>query len=325
MSAATPRLAAAPLPPFTRRRIAALAADVLRASGAEGVLPTPMEPVRRAAGIRALVDLCELPADPPPALGRILGAYWYEARTAFVAADQSEPRRRFTAAHEAAHAMCPWHGDTLRLDDAATLVGRVRDQIEAEANFGAARLIFQGARFHAEAAELGTSLRTPLALAERYGASRHAALHHYAEEHPDAVALLVAGRWPQRDGTLPIWSTVESPSFLARHGRLADRLGTLDGPLAEILEEARRANDPPGTRVRLSGASFTAEAYYNRHCHFVLVAEAYRRSRSSCAANSASRAVSRATASRTPSRSVSAASYATQASPVPSAASSSAA
>ena len=266
--------APAPLAPFTRRRIADMAAATLRAAGVDGVLPTPMEPVRRAAGVRELVDVRELGAEPPPGFGRILGAYWYEARTAFVAAGEPEPRRRFTEAHEATHALCPWHGDTLRLDDAATLDGRVHDQLEAEANFGAAHLIFQGPRFHAEAAEHGTSLRTPLALAPRYGASRHAALHFYADEHLEPVALLVAGRWPQRDGTLPIWSTVESPSFLARHGRLGDHLARLDGPLAEILAAARTANDPPGTRVRLSGAAFAAEAYYNRHCHFVLVAEA---------------------------------------------------
>jgi len=267
-------MSAAPLEAFTRRRVAGLAAAVLRDAGVEGVLPTPMDPVRRAAGIRALADVSELPAEPPPGFGRVLGAYWYEQRTAFVAAGEPEPRRRFTDAHEITHALCPWHGDTLRLDDAATLDGRVRDQIEAEANFGAAHLIFQGGRFHAEAAGHGVSLRAPLALAQRYGASRHAALHYYADEHPEPVALLVAGRWPQRDGTLPIWSSVESRSFLARHGRLTDHLRTLDGPLAEILDAARRTNDPPGTRVRLSGAAFSAEAYYNRHCHFVLVAEA---------------------------------------------------
>lgn len=276
--------AAPPLSSFTRRRIAGMAAATLRDAGVEGVLPTPMEPVRRAAGVRELVDVSELGAEPPPGFGRILGAYWYEARTAFVAAGEPEPRRRFTEAHEATHALCPWHGDTLRLDDAATLDGRVHDQLEAEANFGAAHLIFQGARFHADAAEHGTSLRAPLALAARYGASRHAALHFYADEHPDPVALLVAGRWPQRDGTLPIWSTVESRSFLARHGRVSDHLARLDGPLAEILDAARRTNDPPGTRVRLSGAAFAAEAYYNRHCHFVLVAEAQRTSRSRPAA-----------------------------------------
>ena len=66
------------IPPFTRRRIAALAAALVRDAGVEGVLPTPMEAVRRAAGIRTLLDVDELAAEPPPGFGRVLGAYWYE-------------------------------------------------------------------------------------------------------------------------------------------------------------------------------------------------------------------------------------------------------
>ena len=172
------------------------------------------------------------------------------------------------------HALCPWHGDTLRLDDAATLDVSVRDQIEAEANHGAAQLIFQGRRFHADAAAYGITLRAPLELAARYGASRHAALHHYAADHSEPVALLIAGRWPRRDGTLPLWSTVESLAFRARHGRLADRVARLDGALGELLEAARHTSEPPAGAVRIGGRRFAAEAYYNRHCHFVLVAGA---------------------------------------------------
>ena len=42
-------------------------------------------------------------------------------------------------------------------------------------------------------------MRTPVALAPGDGASMHATLHDYVEEHPDAVALLVAGRHPNCD------------------------------------------------------------------------------------------------------------------------------
>ena len=94
---------------FTRRRIAALAATALRESGAEGVLPTPLEAVRRWAGVETVVDVA-------PGEG-ILGAYWYEERAVFIDGGQSEPRRRFTEAHEAIHALCPWHRATLMLDD----------------------------------------------------------------------------------------------------------------------------------------------------------------------------------------------------------------
>jgi hypothetical protein len=253
---------------FARRRIAALAAAALRDAGVEGVLPTPLAAVREAAGVRTVVDAA-------PGEG-ILGAYWYEERAVFVDRGQSEARQRFTEAHETIHALCPWHRATLMLDDEDTLSGRVRDELEVEANFGAAQLIFQGARFRRDASASPPSLGAALALAERYGASRHAALHHYAAEHPEAVALVVLGRWPGADGALPVWSRVASAAFRARFAALDAGLVGPRGAAAELLEEARRAKEPPSARLPLrdrDGAArrVTAEAYYNRRCHFLLV------------------------------------------------------
>ena len=196
----------------------------------------------------------------------------------FIDGGQSEPRRRFTEAHEAIHALCPWHRATLMLDDEETLSGRVHDQLEAEANYGAAQLIFQGGRFHRDALAEPVSLRTPLALAERYGASRHAALHHYAGEHPAAVALLVLGRWSGADGALPVWSRVESPSFRERYGRLAPGVLAPGTVASGLVDASRRANEPPSAPLALRDRGgtprpFTAEAFSNRRCLFLLVAE----------------------------------------------------
>jgi hypothetical protein len=131
------------------------------------------------------------------------------------------------------------------------------------------------------------SIRTPLHLHAQYGASRHATLHHYVEEHPDAVALLVAGRYFNADGTLPVWRSVESPEFYRRFGRFSDRLpgGQLriapsdKPPLGEIIEASRTALDPPSTPVAIPDSDvtkhgFIAEAFFNQHCQFVFVAEA---------------------------------------------------
>lgn len=159
----------------------------------------------------------------------------------------------------------------------------VKDIIEAEANYGAGRLIFQGSRFHRRALEEQVSMRTPLALASGYGASMHATLHYYVEEHPDAVALLVAGRYPHCDGTLPIWRSVESPAFRKRHGRIKDRLPNRElsirdddrSPLGGIVRQSRTAIDPPSTFVGIPDGDrtrvpFVAEAFFNGYCHFVM-------------------------------------------------------
>ena len=278
------------LPPFTRKRIARLAEDALREAGVVGVLPTPMEAVQQAVGVRERIDISELPEDlaaqKPRSWRRILGALWFTERVVFIDGSEPNTRQLFTDAHEATHAMCEWHENILRLDNEDTLFKQLHAGVEAEANFGAGYLMFQGSRFHKRALRDQVSIRAPLALAKRYGASRHATLHYYAELHPDPVALLVAGRRPRVDGTLPVWRSVESAAFLRRFGRLREllhggALSTIEGigdPLAEIVNASRLAVDPPSKRVGIpdrdgTKVAFVAEAFFNQHCQFVLVSD----------------------------------------------------
>lgn len=246
---------------FTRARIARACRDALHSAGVLGVLPTPLEAVAAASGVRERVAISDVPAGWN-LRSRLLGALWFEQRMLFVDERQSPARRRFTEAHEIAHLLLPWHAAALRLDTADELFGALARGLEAEANLGASELIFQGDAFAAEAAGHDRSLRTPFALASAFGASRHAAAHHYVERHREPLALLVAGRWPARDGRLPVWRSVESASF---RGRLPELRGA---PLAEAVEAARRTNEP----VECALGPFRAEVVNNRHCHLVLVA-----------------------------------------------------
>jgi Zn-dependent peptidase ImmA (M78 family) len=287
-------MASETLDAFTRRKIARIAEQSLQLAGAVNVLPTPIVDVQKAVGVRERVDMNKLPAavaaKKPSAWSRILGAYLYDERTVFVDGDQPEERGFWTDAHETAHAMCDWHGQILRLDNEDTLFKQMHDAIEAEANFGAGHLIFQGGRFHKRALRDQVSMRTPIGLASSYGASRHATLHYYVEEHPYAVGLLVAGIYPyannNANNTIPIWKSVESESFVTRYGRLSSllpggalSLGEGEGaPLAEIVREARLSVNPPSKIVTIpdkggTRSDFVAEAFFNQHCHFVLVAE----------------------------------------------------
>lgn len=272
--------------PFTRARIAGLCADALRRSGADGVLPTPLDAVLEAVGVRDRIELAQAPPIADAVRDRLLGAIWFEERALFVDRRQSMPRRRFTEAHEAVHLLCPWHAAALRVDTASELFGALAQGIEAEANFGAGQLIFQGGRFHAEALADERSLRTVCALAGRFGASHHAAAHHYVDGHSEPVALIVAGRWPDPGGALPIWRSIESESFRRRFGPLtaclpAGRLVARDGPgapLAGAIDEARRSSEPVAATLWLADRGgrrrpVRAEVLNNRHCHLVFVAE----------------------------------------------------
>jgi Zn-dependent peptidase ImmA (M78 family) len=248
---------------YAARRIREIVDDALERSGAAGLLPTPLEPVREHAGLE-VVEASGLGRD-------VLGAVWLEERAMFVDHRQSAPRRRFTEAHELIHALCPWHEAVLRLDTARELFGPARLAIEAEANLGAAMLIFQGSSFAAEAAALPTSLDAVRQLAARYGASLHAALHHYVQTHREPVAMLTVGRFPCKDGSLPVWHRVESGAVVERPGLLDAADVPQGSALRELVETARRSTTPPVATIAGPGGALRAEAHYNRHAFLVLL------------------------------------------------------
>jgi hypothetical protein len=263
------------LTPYTRSRIERECAAALRAAEVVGVLPTPLDAVREAVGVSVGAGLGALPS-------QVLGALWFEERLMFVDQKQSRARRRFTEAHELTHAICPWHEALMRLDTHAELFGHAARGLEAEANFGAGQLIFQGRAFADEASRGDPSLTTPFSLAERYGASRQAAAHHFVESHEAAMAMLVAGRWPARDGCLPVWRSVESRAFRRRFGRLMRCVPRLrhdgDEPLAEAIAGARTSSEPVRARLTLADRTgrprpCVAEVVNNRHCHLVFVVD----------------------------------------------------
>jgi hypothetical protein len=257
---------AAELAPYTSARVGSLVHAALRDAGALGVLPTPLDAVREAAGIELVHDA---------GLGaEVLGAMLFEERTIYVNPNQALHRRRFTEAHEILHALCPWHHAALREDTAAELFGPAKEAIEAEANAGAAMLIFQGGGFARLAGELPCTIEGVRSLAAVHGASVHATLHHFAQSHPAAVAMLAVGRFPARDGTLPVWRGVESPSYRARAGRATSlapdgvRPGT---PLHRLVERARVGDVAPA-HGRAGASRARMEAHYNRHAFLVLIA-----------------------------------------------------
>src|SRR5215213_1184820 len=101
---------------FALRRIEAIVDAALRDAGVAGVLPTPLQAIAQVAGVRAVAPVEELPAAAEASGRKLLGAFWFEERMLYVDERQSPVRRRFTEAHELAHALCPWHEAALRED-----------------------------------------------------------------------------------------------------------------------------------------------------------------------------------------------------------------
>jgi transcriptional regulator with XRE-family HTH domain len=286
------RAADATLSHESRRRISAMAERALLLADLDPDRATPLDDVARVSGVAARLPIADLPdqvrLQKPKLWKRILGAVVFDERLIYVDTEQSAPRARFTEAHEIAHMLLPWHAETFRLDDEQRIFYGVADVLELEANWAAATLIFQGNRYHERALDDRPSIATPIDLASRYDASIHASIRYYVERHPDDVAGLVAGRYPQYDGSLPIWTTFASASFAERFGSLADHLSAPGLPLHDeefvlgrLAHAALTSGGAPADQIELTGLDdrrrrFTAEAFFNQYSTFVLLTPRHR-------------------------------------------------
>lgn len=277
---------------LARRQILAAAEQALKEAGAYGTVPTPLAAVGEANGVEAVIDISQMPDDLVPKRSRVqrlrkwLGAYFYKADVAFVDLSQPEGRARFTEAHELGHGVLAWHRDAF-VDDERTLFKDTEDTLELEANLFAAHAIFQGLPFFERAIDYPLSLRTPLLLANEFKASLHATIRYYVEHNSDPLAVIVAGRYARQDGTVPIFLAVESARFRERFGPVIDRFPTLSlpvddrRPVGPLLQEARRAVEPPRAPVSLADVNgarqrLVAEAFFNQRTYFLTLAPATR-------------------------------------------------
>jgi hypothetical protein len=276
-----------PLDPFLRRQIIAITEAALQAADVVDVFPTLLDRVAKEVGVAETIDIGDLPDDlkiaKPKSLRRILGAYAYRSNTAFVDLSQPVGRRRFILAHETGHKLIPWHEAVYHLDDEGRLFRDTEGELEEEASLAGTLLIFQGGRFHTRALDYENSIRTPILLSKEFGASYHVSIRFYVEQHPEPMALVIAGRYPRVDDTVPIFTSVESKEFRHRFGPFSQFFGrrgvSLDGsdePFSVLARSAYEADDPLSdvTHLRdLAGrqARCTVETFYNQRCLFILV------------------------------------------------------
>lgn len=73
-----------------------------------------------------------------------------EQRQIFIDDNVVPLKRRFVIAHEVSHDIIPWHRTLMLGDNDQTLSPTCHETMEAEANYGARRLIFLGDRFSSE-------------------------------------------------------------------------------------------------------------------------------------------------------------------------------
>ena len=101
-----------------------------------------------------------------------LCAFWVpEHSRIMLDGDIPEPKHRWIEAHEIIHSIIPWHRNFLLGDNAQTLDPSCHAVLEAEANYGAGRLLFLNERFGVEARDLNLSFDSIQLLRKRYANS----------------------------------------------------------------------------------------------------------------------------------------------------------
>ena len=75
----------------------------------------------------------------------------FDEKRILISSELPEPKQRWAEGHEIGHTIIPWHGPISLGDDKYTLTANCHDAMEAEANYGARRLLFLRDQFRTHA------------------------------------------------------------------------------------------------------------------------------------------------------------------------------
>lgn len=183
------------------------------------------------------------------AMSKVFGLY--DAGEAVIHIDSTvvKAKQTFLKLHETGHHDIPWHRKIFRFfqDCKKTLAPDVADRFEREANNFARYLLFKGSNFAEHAADCPFEIKTPIALAGKFGASLYAAAREYARTNHRACVVLVLEPLENGAGSAlpaPVRRIESSPAFRARFGHPTVKAITPDNPLWPVIPIRRRMTRP---------------------------------------------------------------------------------
>lgn len=145
--------------------------------------------------------------------------------------DLPQKKHRWSEAHEIGHSLIPWHEDMMHGDNTHTLSEDCHEQVEAEANFAAGRMLFMRDRFTDEALALAPTLTSVQQLHGKFGNTMSTTLYRFVEMAGDErpmVGLItdhphVSRRPANHDSTKPCRHFIQSPAFARRFSRMSEK------------------------------------------------------------------------------------------------------
>lgn len=186
----------------SRKDIERISYDILKASKALDVFPTPIQRIVDYSDL-VVADNIDVSKIEQSFRGRITNSFFRklkqirgildrEEKVIYLDLTQPVKRMNFVKLHEIGHNVLPWQKDIMQyLDSDETLDESTQEEFEAEANYFASSTLFQQDRFLDEVKGLPLSIETSIHLGKYFGSSVHAALRRYVEVSPKRCALLV--------------------------------------------------------------------------------------------------------------------------------------
>ena len=156
--------------------------------------------------------------------------YCPDRKRIFLDGSLPEKKHRWSETHEVIHSLLPWHDDVMHGDNKQTLSQGCHEEIEAEANFGAGRLLFLRDRFTVEARDLPLTLASIQKLHGDFGNTLSSTLWRFVEtvgiERPIVGVISchphAARRPADFDPTQPCRHCIQSPAFALRFSQLTE-------------------------------------------------------------------------------------------------------
>ncbi|MCA0326404.1 MAG: ImmA/IrrE family metallo-endopeptidase [Proteobacteria bacterium] len=240
------------------------ALNLLNRASALDVFPTPVEDILAAAKLRvapkgmfdtaaflAFVNkkTAQAAQSLKSALSKVFGLY--DANEQIIHIDDSvvPSKQTFLKLHEVGHHELPTHRKIFSLfqDCERTLAPTVADQFEREANNFARFALFQGDGYRRMAADMAMGIKTPMALAKKFGASQYASAREFARtNHRQCVVLILEPIEFVPDGqTYANVRRIEaSPSFAQQFGIPTIERIDVSHALGGLLPVGRKMTKP---------------------------------------------------------------------------------
>jgi uncharacterized protein DUF955 len=258
---------------------------LLRAAGVKTQLPTPKEEILACQRlvVTGELDLAEYEATLSEkalrffhkASAKIIGILDRRSHIIYVDPHAHDSRKLFVTYHEVTHSILGWQRIILTQEDEVTLSAECENLFEAEANYGAADILFQCDRFEKEARDYELSMESALYLSARYDASRHATLRRFTERNhrPCLLMVLTPTQREHSDGRKSYYVvySIASVSFVDEFGNQPDLTFVNPGhDLGKILNNGLQGEIAlSDTRGFLR--TCRVQAYSNGYNMFVLI------------------------------------------------------